>query len=220
MRYNIIVGTAEGLAYLHEESRLRIIHRDIKLSNVLLDENFTAKIADFGLARLFPEDRTHLSTGIAGTLGYMAPEYLVRGQLTEKVDVYSFGVLLIELFCGKRSNPKSQDPLSILQMVWNFYNSNRLPEAVDPILSGQFRAEVATHVLQIGLLCTQASAELRPSMPVVAKMLTDGGPIPPPSQPPFLNSNAENPFGHSSSRPGSSSVSSGTSMTVSLIEPR
>ncbi|KAK1269111.1 Cysteine-rich receptor-like protein kinase 3 [Acorus gramineus] len=150
----------------------------------------------------------------------MAPEYLVRGQLTEKVDVYSFGVFLIELFCGKRSNPMSQDPLSILQMVWNYYNSNRLPEAVDPILSGQFQAEVATRVLQIGLLCTQASAELRPSMSVVAKMLTDGGLVPPPSQPPFLNSDAEIPFGRSNSRHGSSSISSGNSMSVSLIEPR
>ncbi|KAK1325131.1 Cysteine-rich receptor-like protein kinase 2 [Acorus calamus] len=104
-------------------------------------------------------------------------------------------------------------------MVWNYYNTNRLPEAVDPILSGQFRAEVATRVLQIGLLCTQASAELRPSMSVVAKMLTDGGPVPPPSQPPFLNSNAENPFGHSSSRPGSCSVSSGRPRKQAVADP-
>ncbi|PIA61821.1 hypothetical protein AQUCO_00200071v1 [Aquilegia coerulea] len=113
-RYNIILGTAEGLAYLHEESKLRIIHRDIKLSNILLDENFTAKIADFGLVRLFPENMSHISTAIAGTLGYMAPEYVVRGKLTEKADVYSFGVLVIEVVSGRKNNSFSQDT-SILQ---------------------------------------------------------------------------------------------------------
>ncbi|MED6160606.1 Cyclin-dependent kinase 4 [Stylosanthes scabra] len=84
MRLKIMLGTAEGLAYLHEESQMRIIHRDIKLGNVLLDENFTPKIADFGLVRLFPEENSHLSTTIAGTLGYMAPEYVILGKLTEK----------------------------------------------------------------------------------------------------------------------------------------
>ncbi|XP_050272346.1 cysteine-rich receptor-like protein kinase 3 isoform X4 [Quercus robur] len=115
VRYKIILGTAEGLAYLHEESKLRIIHRDIKLSNILLNEDFMPKIADFGLARLFPEDKTHISTAIAGTLGYMAPEYVVRGKLTEKADVYSFGVLILEVVCGKRNSSFSENS-SILQM--------------------------------------------------------------------------------------------------------
>ncbi|XVE75000.1 hypothetical protein DITRI_Ditri12bG0062600 [Diplodiscus trichospermus] len=119
-RYKIILGTAEGLAYLHEQSKLRIIHRDIKLSNVLLDEDLTPKIADFGLARLFPEDKTHISTGIAGTLGYMAPEYVVRGKLTEKADVYSFGVLVIEVTCGKRNKCSSLDLVCILHVVIHF----------------------------------------------------------------------------------------------------
>ncbi|XP_022776137.1 cysteine-rich receptor-like protein kinase 3 isoform X2 [Durio zibethinus] len=119
-RYKIVLGTAEGLAYLHEESKLRIIHRDIKLSNILLDEGLTPKIADFGLARLFPEDKTHISTAIAGTLGYMAPEYVVFGKLTEKADVYSFGVLVIEITCGKRNKCFSLDSISILHMVIHF----------------------------------------------------------------------------------------------------
>ncbi|XP_058091863.1 cysteine-rich receptor-like protein kinase 3 isoform X2 [Magnolia sinica] len=223
VRYNIIVGTAEGLAHLHEELDARIIHRDIKLGNVLLDENFTAKIADFGLARLFPEDKTHISTGIAGTLGYMAPEYLVRGKLTEKADVYSFGVLVIEVICGRRNNGYDQEELSILQMVWNLYTLNKLPEAVDPRLGGRFQEEDASRVLCIGLLCTQASAESRPSMPTVVKMLTDNAMIPSPTQPPFLSSNTELPFmrpENHHSRPESSSHSSGNSMTVTLLGGR
>ncbi|KAM3706317.1 hypothetical protein ACJW31_03G144200 [Castanea mollissima] len=117
VRYKIILGTAEGLAYLHEELETRITHREIKLSNILLEEDFTAKIANFGLARLFPEDKTHLSTGIAGTLGYMAPEYVLRGKLTEKAVVYSFGILVIEVVSRKRNNTFSQYSYTILQMV-------------------------------------------------------------------------------------------------------
>lgn len=189
-RYNVIVGTAQGLAYLHEESTLRIIHRDIKLSNVLLDDNFVAKIADFGLARLFPEDKTHVSTVIAGTLGYMAPEYVVCGKLTEKADVYSFGVLVIEVVCGRRSNSFSEDSYSILQMVWNNYGTGILRDEVDSALDGRFLADQASRVLQIGLLCTQASAELRPVMSMVVKMLTENYDIPQPTQPPFLSSSS------------------------------
>ncbi|KAA8533174.1 hypothetical protein F0562_033293 [Nyssa sinensis] len=103
VRYNIVMGTVEGLAYLHEDSELRIIHRDVKLSNILLDQDFTPTIADFGLARLFPEHKTHISTAITSTLGYMAPEYVVRGKLMEKVDIYSFGVLEIEVVCVERT---------------------------------------------------------------------------------------------------------------------
>ncbi|EEF34454.1 cysteine-rich receptor-like protein kinase 3 [Ricinus communis] len=226
MRYKIILGTAEGLAYLHEETELRIIHRDVKLSNVLLDEDFLPKIADFGLARLFPEDKTHISTAIAGTLGYMAPEYIVRGKLTEKADVYSFGVLLIEVVSGKRNNSFVQDSGSILQMVWNLYGTGRLWEAVDPVLAGNFQEEEASRLLQVGLLCVQASAELRPAMSVAVKMLSGIHELSQPTQPPFLNpstSSEISPFmrpATSSSQPDSRTQSSGNSMTQSWIEPR
>ncbi|KAL5725190.1 hypothetical protein ACHQM5_008360 [Ranunculus cassubicifolius] len=222
-RCNIITGTAEGLAYLHEESKLRIIHRDIKLGNILLDDNFMAKIADFGLARLFPENKSHLSTAIAGTLGYMAPEYVIRGKLTEKADVYSFGVVLIEVISGRRNN-----------VVWDHYQSTTLHAAADPTLIGSFENEEASRVLQIGLLCTQTSPELRPSMSVVVELLTSDHEIPQPTSPPFLNSGSSSgvsmPSGSSSgvSMPSdmkyfqreSDNKSSGDNLTLSAVEAR
>ncbi|KAL5797006.1 hypothetical protein ACOSQ2_001826 [Xanthoceras sorbifolium] len=192
-RFNIIVGTAEGLAYLHEGSDIRIIHRDIKSSNILLEEDFTAKIADFGLVRFFAADKTHLSTGVAGTLGYMAPEYLIRGQLTEKADVYSFGILILEIVCGRRNNTFTTHANSPLQTVWLLHRSNQLVEAVDPNLKDDFPSKEACDVLRIGLLCTQAAVALRPSMAQVIRMLTDENcEIPVPNQPPFLNANVLN----------------------------
>ncbi|KAL0351029.1 UNVERIFIED_CONTAM: Cysteine-rich receptor-like protein kinase [Sesamum radiatum] len=187
-RYNIIVGTAEGIAFLHGGSEFRIIHRDIKSSNILLDENLDAKIADFGLARNFAADKTHLSTGIAGTLGYMAPEYLVKGQLTEKADVYSYGVLVLEIVCGRKNNAFVEDSGSLLQTVWKLYKTDRLTESVDPCLQGDFPAMEAVKVLKVGLLCAQASVAQRPSMAEAVRMLTDENyEIPEPNQPPFLN---------------------------------
>eukprot|EP00253_Pinus_taeda_P026691 PITA_26691 len=117
-RYEIIVGTARGLAYLHEESQIRVIHRDIKASNILLDDKHKPKIADFGLARFFAEDQSHVSTRVAGTLGYMAPEYALRGQLTEKADVFSFGVLLLEIISGRKNRSSSEDMEFLIEGVW------------------------------------------------------------------------------------------------------
>ncbi|RDY08667.1 Cysteine-rich receptor-like protein kinase 3, partial [Mucuna pruriens] len=224
IRHKIILGIAEGMTYLHEESHVRIIHRDIKLSNILLEEDFTPKIADFGLARLFPEDKSHISTAIAGTLGYMAPEYVVRGKLSEKADVYSFGVLVIEIVSGKRNSSFIMNSSSLLQMVWSLYGSNRLFEVVDPALEGAFPAEEACQLLQIGLLCAQASAELRPSMSVVVEMVNNSHEIPQPTQPPFINSGSSE-FSKSGLpgykfQPGSNTQSSGDTMTESLVEPR
>ncbi|XP_015965072.1 cysteine-rich receptor-like protein kinase 3 [Arachis duranensis] len=189
VRHKILLGTAEGLAYLHEESQMRIIHRDIKLGNVLLDENFTPKIADFGLVRLFPEDNSHLSTTIAGTLGYMAPEYVILGKLTEKADVYSFGVLAIEIVSGKKIRSIVQNSISLLHEVWSLYETKKLCEIVDLSLEGNYPAEEACKLLKIGLLCAQASPELRPSMSQVVKMIKDNNQeqISEPTQPPFLN---------------------------------
>ncbi|XP_073148837.1 cysteine-rich receptor-like protein kinase 42 [Henckelia pumila] len=199
-RHNIIVGVAEGIAFLHGGCEYRIIHRDIKSSNVLLDENLDPKIADFGLVRCFAADQTHLSTGIAGTLGYMAPEYLVKGQLTEKVDVYSFGVLVLEIVCGRKNNSVMEEFGSLIQTVWKLYKTHRLTDSVDPCLEGDFPALGASKVLKTGLLCAQASATLRPSMLEVVRMLTDENyEIPEPNQPPFLSTSKLSPASATSS---------------------
>ncbi|XP_050872294.1 cysteine-rich receptor-like protein kinase 3 [Lathyrus oleraceus] len=224
VRHKIILGIAEGLAYLHEESHVRIIHRDIKLSNILLEDDFTPKIADFGLARLFPEDNSHISTVVAGTLGYMAPEYVIRGKLTEKADVYSFGVLVIEIVSGKKNSSYVLNSSSILQTVWSLYGSNKLSDIVDPILEGNFPADEACQMLRIGLLCAQATAELRPSMSVVAKMINNNHEILQPTQPPFIYSSSSELSKSVSQRrhnflPQSNTQSSGDSMTESLVDP-
>ncbi|PRQ17283.1 putative protein kinase RLK-Pelle-DLSV family [Rosa chinensis] len=172
-RFNIISGIAEGLVYLHESYSEKIIHRDRKSSNILLDEDLTPKIADFGLARCVGPDKSHLSTGIAGTLGYMAPEYLVRGQLTDKADVYAFGVLVLEIVCGRKNHVFIEGSHSVLYSVYKHYRANTITESVDAMLKGEYSKREASNVLQIGLLCTQASLALRPSMSEVVHMLTD-----------------------------------------------
>ncbi|PKA55805.1 Cysteine-rich receptor-like protein kinase 42 [Apostasia shenzhenica] len=190
-RFDIIVGTAEGLAYLHNASVVRIIHRDIKASNILLDERFRPKISDFGLARYFAEDRSHLSTGLAGTFGYMAPEYIVHGQLTEKADIYSYGVLVLEIITGRKnqSSPAaSAEGRSLMEQIWQHYNSDTLIGLLDPQLEGQCTAEEALNVFRVGLLCVQAFPTLRPPMWKVVEMLNSRlHELPTPTQPPFLS---------------------------------
>eukprot|EP00253_Pinus_taeda_P020009 PITA_20009 len=188
-RFEIILGTASGLAYLHQESDIRIIHRDIKASNILLDQRFKPKIADFGLVRYFAEDQTHLSTTIVGTRGYMAPEYLVHGHLTEKVDIYAFGVLILEIISGKRNSTPmhTNDMPSLLTVVWNHYLSATISNIIDPKIEENLMKEVV-RIVHIALLCTQASATLRPSMSKVITLLTSKDiNIPAATEPPFIN---------------------------------
>ncbi|CAK9157795.1 unnamed protein product [Ilex paraguariensis] len=172
-RVRVCIGVARGLAYLHEEVRPHIVHRDIKASNILLDKDLTPSISDFGLAKLIPVNMTHVSTRVAGTIGYLAPEYAIRGQLTRKADIYSFGVLLIEIVSG-RCNTNTRLPVEeqyLLERTWKLYERRELVGLVDTSLNGDFDAEVACRFLKIGLLCTQDTPKLRPSMSKVVKML-------------------------------------------------
>uniref|UniRef100_A0A7N0ZWI5 Protein kinase domain-containing protein n=1 Tax=Kalanchoe fedtschenkoi TaxID=63787 RepID=A0A7N0ZWI5_KALFE len=172
-RVNIAVGIARGLAYLHDEVKPYIIHRDIKASNIILDKDLKAVISDFGLAKLVPSDVTHVSTRVAGTMGYLAPEYAIRGQLTRKADIYSFGVLLLEIVSG-RCNTNTKLPIGeqyLLERTWELYERQELLSILDTGLNGLFDAAEACRFLKIALLCTQDSPKLRPSMSSVVKLL-------------------------------------------------
>nr|XP_017244525.1 PREDICTED: putative serine/threonine-protein kinase isoform X1 [Daucus carota subsp. sativus] len=175
IRTKICIGVARGLAFLHEEIQPHVVHRDIKASNVLLDKDLTPKISDFGLAKLFPANLTHISTRVAGTLGYLAPEYAIRGQLTRKADIYSFGVLLLEIVCG-RCNKNDRLPGEdkyLLERAWVLYSDNKLEELMDVSLEGdrEFDLDEASKFIKISFLCTQQMPKLRPSMSTVVKML-------------------------------------------------
>ncbi|XP_075661405.1 putative LRR receptor-like serine/threonine-protein kinase At1g53430 isoform X2 [Castanea sativa] len=172
-RRKICLGIARGLAYLHEESRLKIVHRDIKATNVLLDKDLNAKISDFGLAKLDEGEQTHISTRIAGTIGYMAPEYAMRGYLTDKADVYSFGVVALEIVSGKSNTnyrPK-EEFVYLLDWAYVLQEQGNLLELVDPRLGSSYSPEEAMRMLSLGLLCTNPSPTLRPSMSSVVSMI-------------------------------------------------
>uniref|UniRef100_M1CSG1 non-specific serine/threonine protein kinase n=1 Tax=Solanum tuberosum TaxID=4113 RepID=M1CSG1_SOLTU len=178
-RKRICSGIAKGLAYLHEESRLKIVHRDIKCTNVLLDKDLNAKISDFGLAKLDEEENTHISTRIAGTVGYMAPEYATRGYLTDKADVYSFGVVALEIVSGKSNTnyrPK-EEFVYLLDWAYVLQEQGNLLELVDSHLGSNYSKKEAMQMINISLLCTNLSPTLRPSMSSVVSMLEGKLPV-------------------------------------------
>ncbi|XP_045800994.1 probable leucine-rich repeat receptor-like serine/threonine-protein kinase At3g14840 isoform X3 [Trifolium pratense] len=172
-RKKICVGIAKGLAFLHEESRLKVVHRDIKATNVLLDTKLDPKISDFGLAKLDEEDNTHISTRIAGTYGYMAPEYAMHGYLTDKADVYSFGVVALEIVSGKSNTLYRSKEEAFYLLDWAHLLKERgdIMELVDRRLGSDFRKKEVTVMINVALLCTNATSNLRPSMSSVVSML-------------------------------------------------
>ncbi|XP_074359325.1 cold-responsive protein kinase 1-like [Apium graveolens] len=172
-RTEICIGIARGLAYLHEDIQPRIVHRDIKASNILLDKNLTAKISDFGIAKLLPAHLSHITTQVAGTLGYLAPEYATRGRLTRKADVYSLGILILEIVCGRR-NRDSRLPSKqkfLLEMAWELYQERDITGLVDASLNGNFSVNEASRYIKIAFLCTQDDPKSRPSMSTIVNML-------------------------------------------------
>ncbi|KAL4339848.1 hypothetical protein GQ457_08G021340 [Hibiscus cannabinus] len=173
IRQKIALGMARGLAYLHHGAQPMIIHRDIKASNILLDDMFEAKVADFGLAKFAPEGMTHLSTRVAGTMGYVAPEYALYGQLTDRSDVYSFGVVLLELLSGKKAltvNNENQ-PCVVADWAWSLVKNEKALDVIEDGMPELGPREVLEKYVLIALLCSHPELQCRPSMDQVVKML-------------------------------------------------
>ncbi|KAK7257031.1 hypothetical protein RIF29_30710 [Crotalaria pallida] len=175
-RINIIEGICQGLLYLHNYSRLKIIHRDLKASNILLDDNMNPKISDFGMARMFTQQESTINTKrIVGTYGYMAPEYAMEGIFSTKSDVYSFGVLLLEIVSGRRNNSfyDADHPLNLVGHAWELWNKGESLKLMDPSLNDTFVQDEVQRCIHVGLLCVEHYAKDRPNMLDIVSIITN-----------------------------------------------
>ncbi|KAM5577212.1 putative LRR receptor-like serine/threonine-protein kinase [Rosa sericea] len=178
-RKRVALGTARGLEYLHEHCNPKIIHRDVKAANVLLDEDFEAVVGDFGLAKLVDVRQTNVTTQVRGTMGHIAPEYLSTGKSSERTDVFGYGIMLLELVTGQRaidfSRLEEEDDVLLLDHVKKLEREKRLDAIVDGNLDSSYNIQEVEMMIQVALLCTQGSPEDRPLMSEVVRMLEGEG---------------------------------------------
>ncbi|PNY11541.1 L-type lectin-domain containing receptor kinase IX.1-like protein, partial [Trifolium pratense] len=180
LRYNIVLGLASALLYLQEEWEKCVIHRDIKSSNIMLDSNFNTKLGDFGLARLMDHEKGSETTVVAGTRGYLAPEYMDTGKARKESDIFSFGVVLLEIACGKKAihYQELEGEVSLVEWVWELYGLKNIIAAADRKLYGQFDVKELECLLVVGLWCANPDSTSRPSIKTVIKALNFEAPLP------------------------------------------